>query len=71
MQALQAKSVTLDAQVAAAQKTLRELKAKKGANLTTITTQTAATNALEDQLGAVHRQINALDGTIALGGCVA
>ena len=41
----------------AAQTKLRNLKAQKGANQDAIKTQTAATNALEEQLGAVQRQV--------------
>jgi hypothetical protein len=50
---------------------LRNLQAQKKSNKEAITTQTATVQSLQAKLGAVQDQIKAIDGTIALGGCVA
>lgn len=50
---------------------LRDLQAKKGANKDAIAAQKLIVIGLEDKLGAIQTQIKAIDGQIALGGCVA
>lgn len=64
-------TTTASEKVTAAQIKWRKLKAPKGAKQDAIKAQTTVTNALEERLGAVQRQIKGLDGTIALGACVA
>jgi hypothetical protein len=50
---------------------LRGLTGQKQANKDAIAAQVATVNSLEEKLGAVQNQIRSIDGTIALGGCVA
>jgi phage-related tail protein len=71
LRTLQGQVVTLDGQVTAAQSKLRVLQADKKPNKDAIAAQTTVVKGLQDQLGAVQKEISAIDGTIALGGCVA
>jgi hypothetical protein len=48
---------------------LRDLQAQKKTNKDAIAAQTTTVKGLQDKLGGVQAQINAIDATIALGGC--
>ena len=68
---LQAQLTALDLQVTNAQTELSKLQARKGANKDAIAAQKKIVVDLQDRLGNVQNEIRAIDGQIALGGCVA
>jgi len=68
---LQAQLTGLDQKLTDANTTLANLQAKKGANKDSIAAQKKTVTGLQDQLGSIQNQIRAIDGQIALGGCVA
>ena len=69
LKTLQNQLTSLDQQVTEAQTTLRTLEGQKKANKDAVAAQKLVVNSLTAKLGDVQKQIAAIDGTIALGGC--
>ncbi|WP_411374680.1 hypothetical protein ACLH0K_16855 [Arthrobacter sp. MPF02] len=66
---MQDQSLVLDRQITEEQKKLANLQRQKKINKDAVAAQTLVVNSLTAKLGDIQKQIAAIDGTKALGGC--